>query len=377
MSVEIRRIDPTPRQLKKFVKFGINHYKGNACYVPPLVIDEVETLMPTKNPAFDYCRAQSFMAYRDGEPVGRITAIVNDKVNERSGKLDARFGFVDFIDDADVTDALFGAAEEWARKQGMTDIVGPMGFTDLDHEGMLIEGFDEMGTMATIYNYPYYPRHLERMGYVKDVDWVEYRVDVPAEVPEKFQRIADLVARKYNLHSIHFKSRKKIKDTYGRPLFQLINEAYDDLYGYSPLTERQIDYYIDKYLGVVSLDCLSTIVDADGRLVALGISIPSMSRALQRSGGKFLPFGWYHILKGIYGKNDVVDLMLIAVRKEYMNRGVNSMVFADLIPAFNRRGIKVAESNVELESNESVKLQWQYFNHRQHRRRRAFRKSLL
>lgn len=316
------------------------------------------------------------MAYRDGKPVGRIAGIINSVVNGRTGKKEARFGFVDFIDDAEVSKALFEAVEKWAVEKGMTEIIGPMGFTDMDHEGMLVEGFDEMGTMATIYNHSYYPSHLESLGYEKDVDWVEYRVGVPAEVPEKFKRISDLVRRKYGLRSVKFTSRKKLKEQYGQALFELINEAYDGLYGYSPLTQRQIDYYIGEYLSMIRLDCISVIVDTDDRLVAVGISIPSLSKALRRSGGKLWPTGWWHLLKAIYGRNDTVDLLLIAVKKEFMSKGVNALIFDDLIPAFNKCGFKVAESNLELEGNDSVRLQWQYFPHRQHRRRRAYRKNL-
>lgn len=376
MSVEIRQIPLEKKELKKFVKFGIDLYSDSSCYVPPLIFDEVETLLPGKNPAFDYCEASAFMAYRGGVPVGRIAVIINNVVNERSGRKEARFGFVDFIDDAEVSQALFDAAENWARGRGMAEMIGPMGFTDMDHEGMLIEGFDEMGTMATIYNYPYYPQHIEKLGYNKDVDWVEYRVDVPADVPEKHRRISDIVRRKYGLKSLKFTSRKAIKEQYGQALFELINEAYDSLYGYSPLSQRQIDYYISKYLDLIRLDCVSVVVDSDDRLVALGISIPSLSKALRRTRGRLFPFGWWHLLRGIYGKNDTVDLLLIAVKKEYMSRGVNALIFEDLIPVYNKHGFKVAESNLELEGNESVRLQWQYFNRRQHRRRRAYRKSL-
>lgn len=376
MSVEIRTLQPVKSQLRQFVKFGIEHYRGNDSFVPPLIFDEIETLQPEANPAFDYCRACCFMAYRDGRAVGRIAAIVNDKVNERTGRREARFGFVDFIDDGEVSQALFDAAEDWARSQGMTEIIGPMGFTDMDHEGMLVEGFDRMGTMATIYNHPWYPAHLERLGYVKDVDWVEYRVKVPESVPEKYQRIADMVSRRYGLRSIKFTSRKKLSRQYGHALFELINRAYDDLYGYSPLSRRQIDYYIDKYLSVVRLDCISIIVDAEDRLVAFGISIPSLSKALRRGGGKLLPTGWWHLLRGIYGRNDVVDLMLIAVAPHLKGRGVNAMIFADLIPVFNRHGYRWAESNLELEGNDNVRLQWQYFEYEQHRRRRAYRRQL-
>lgn len=376
MSIEIRSVSPTRDGLKKYVEFGIDLYRGNDCHVPPLIFDEIETLMPSKNPAFDYCEAQSFMAWRDGRPVGRITAIINRVVNERTGKREARFGFVDFIDDAEVTEALFGAAEEWSRQRGMTEMVGPMGFTDMDHEGMLIEGFDELGTMATSYNHPYYPGHLERLGYSPDVDWVEYRMTVPDRVPDKYLRIASLVERKYGFKALHYKSRSKLKADYGRAIFDLINVAYDGLYGYSPLSDRQIEYYIDKYLGILRLDCVSVIADKDGKLVAFGISIPSFSRALQRSGGKLWPLGWYHLLKALRGKNDVVDLMLVAVSPEYQNMGVNAMVFADLLPTYIKNGYKFAESNLELADNASVQLQWQYFERRQHRRRRAFRKKI-
>ncbi|MCM1347906.1 MAG: N-acetyltransferase [Firmicutes bacterium] len=376
MSVEIIPLTPTPSQLRDFVRFGIDLYKDNPCYVPPLRMDELQTLNPRKNPAFDFCKAQSFLASKDGKYVGRIVAIVNDVANERSGKKEARFGFVDFIDDDEVTDVLFKAAEDWAKAQGMDEIVGPMGFTDMDHEGMLVDGFDEMGTMATIYNYPYYPRHMERLGYVKDADWIEFRVEVPDKIPDKFQRIADIVKKKYNLRTIKYTSRKKLKDDYGHALFDLINEAYDQLYGYCPLSNRQIDYYIKQYLDFLRLDCISVVVDSDDNLVAVGISMPSMSKALRKTKGKLFPFGWMHILKAINGRNDVVDLLLIAVKKEYRSRGVNALLFTDLIPVYNKNGFKFAESNIELEGNENVQQQWQYFNYRQHRRRRAWRKKL-
>ena len=376
MSVEIKKLVPTRKELRRFVDFGISLYSGNSCYVPPLRIDEIQTLLPEKNPAFDFCRAQAFMAYRDGKPAGKIVAIVNDVANGRSGKKQARFGFVDFIDDAEVVDELFSAAENWAREQGMTEIIGPMGFTDMDHEGMLVDGFDEMGTMATIYNYPYYPRHMERMGYTKDADWIEFRVEVPDKVPEKYARIAEIVKKKYNLRVLKYTSRKKIKDEYGRELFKLINEAYDKLYGYTPLTPKQIDYYIDMYLGILKLDYVSVIVDRENKLVGVGISMPSLSRALQKSRGRLFPLGWARLLKAIKGKNDVVDLMLVAIKPEYQGKGVNALLFSDLLPLYIRDGLKFAESNLELEDNSGVQGQWQYFERRQHRRRRAYRKQL-
>lgn len=376
MTIEIKALRPEKSDLKKMVKFGIKLYEGNPCYVPPLIMDDVNTLRPDRNPAFDFCEAQSFMAYRDDRPVGSITAIINRVVNERTGNRDLRFGFLNFIDDAEVVDALFKAAEDWGRSRGMTSMVGPMGFTDMDHEGMLIEGFDELGTMATIYNYPYYPRHMERMGFVKDVDWVEYRMTVPDAVPDKYLRIAEIVKKKYNLRVLKYTSKKRIKEEYGQAIFDLINEAYDGLYGYSPLTQRQIDYYIGQYLGILRLDDVCLIVDDSDKLVGVGISIPSFSRALQKSGGKLFPTGWWHLLKVLSGKSDTVDLLLVAIKPEYQSKGVNALLFADLLPRYIANGYRWAESNLELEDNASVQLQWQYFERRQHRRRRSWRRPI-
>lgn len=376
MSIIVKPIKHTKKELKKYVQFGINLYEGNDYFVPPLISDEINTLCPHKNPAFDFCTAQSFMAYRNGKPVGRITGLINNIVNQRTGTKTMRFGWVDFIDDNEVVDALFNAVENWGREQGMTSIIGPMGFSDMDHEGMLTHGFDELGTIATIYNYPYYPSHMDRMGYQKDADWVEFRITIPNAIPNKFQRISDIVQQKFNLHTIKFTSRKKLKKAYGQALFDLINDAYDKLYGYSPLTQRQIDYYIGLYLNILRLNNLSIIVDENDKLVGAGISMPSLSNALQKSKGKLFPFGWWHLLKALHGKSDTVDLMLVAISKEYQNKGVNALLFTDLIIEYTKDGYKWAESNIELEDNSSVQLQWQYFEHRLHRRRRAYKKQL-
>lgn len=376
MAVEIREITPTKSNLKKYTKFGIDLYKDNDYYVPPLIMDDVETLSPDKNPAFDYCKAKSWMAYRDGKPVGRITGIINTVVNERTGSRDLRFGFFDFIDDEEVVDALFDALAQWGRSQGLTSMVGPMGFSDMDHEGMLTEGFDELGTMATIYNYPYYPRHMERMGFHKDAEWVEYRMTVPDKIPEKMLRVAEIVKKKYGVRTIKYTSAKKIKEEYGVALFELINEAYDQLYGYSPLSQKQIEYYIDIYLPILRLENVCLIVDSDDKLIGVGISIPSMSRALQKGRGRLFPTGWLHLLKAMYMHNDVVDLLLVAVKPEYQSKGVNALLFADLLPVYIKNGYRWAESNPELADNENVQLQWQYFERRQHRRRAAFRKDI-
>lgn len=374
--ITIRPIAPTKKELSKYVQFANDLYEGNPCYVPPLFSDDVNTLRPDRNPAFDFCKAQSWMAYKGEEPVGRISAFINNVVNEKYGEKTMRFGFVDFIDDPEVVDLLFKTAEDWGREQGMTRMVGPMGFSDMDSEGMLIFGFDEMGTMATIYNYPYYPKHMERMGFEKEVDYVEYRIKVPEAIPDKYHRIANIVKQRSNLRVATYKSRKELKERYGRALFDLINESYDGLYGYSPLTEKQINYYIDMYLGMLRLENVCVIVDEHDQVVCVGISMPSMSEALRKSKGKLLPMGWWHLLAGLRGKTDVVDLLLVAVKPEYQNKGVNALLFDNLIPFFIRAGYKYAESNVELEGNESVQKQWELFERRLHRRRRVWQKPI-
>lgn len=375
-NIEIRELSLTKKDITKFVKFGIDLYKGNDCYVPPLIFDEVATFLPDKNPAFDFCEAALFMAYRDGKPVGRVAAMVNKKVNERTGKKEVRFGNFDFIDDMEVSGALLDAVAGWGKKRGLDYMIGPMGFTDMDHEGMLTFGFDELGTMATIYNYPYYPRHLENMGFEKAAEWVEYRMTVPDKVPDKYMRIADIVSKKYGLKCAELTNRKLLKERYGKALFDLINRAYDNLFGYSPLTDKQIEYYIEQYLGLIRLDCICVIVDKDDKLVGIGISMPSLSKALRKSGGKLFPFGWIHLLKAIKGKNDIVDLMLVAIEPEYQNKGVNALLFSHLLPNYIKNGYEFAESNLELEDNTAVQLQWQYFDRRLHRRRRCYGKAI-
>lgn len=373
----IKEISLTKRELKKFVQFANDLYKGNDCYVPPLLSDDVNTLRPEGNPAFDFCESACWMAYRDDRPVGRICAIINKTVNERTGKKDARFGFVDFIDDDEVVDLLFSTAENWARAKGMTSMVGPLGFTDMDYEGMLVEGFDQLGTMATIYNYPYYPKHMERMGYTPDADWLEFRMTVPADVPDKMKRVCEIVRTRFGLKTATLTSRKMLKERYGYKLFQIINEAYDQLYGYSPLTPRQIDHYIKMYLDIINLDSVCVIVDGDDNLIGIGISMPSLSRALQKSQGRLFPFGFIPILKALRGRGtDTVDLLLVAVKPEYQNKGANALLFQDLIPYYIKKGYKYAESNPEMETNAKVQGQWEYFGNRQHRRRRSYCKNL-
>ena len=373
MSVIIKKVT-SKDDLMKFIQFGIDLYKGNEYFVPPLIYDERATLNRSKNPAFDHCDATYFLAYRDGEIVGRIAVIINYKSNERWNQKHARFGFVDFIDDEDVVDSLFGAAESWARSRGMEKIHGPLGFTDLDHEGMLIEGFDRMGTMATIYNYPYYQKHMERMGYVKDKDWVEFLIQIPPEVPERFSRMGEIVKKRFGLTVKHLQ-RKQDVYPYAREMFILINNAYKDLYGYVELSDKQIDYYVDMYIPMIRLDFVTLVLrQNDNKLVGVGIGLPSMSDALRKAKGRFLPNGWYHLYKALKGNghNGVLDLLMIAVDPEYQGKGVNALMFNEFIPAANKLGMTKAESNIELEDNSKVHSMWNGLEYEQHKRRRAF-----
>lgn len=377
MAIEIREIPPVKKELLKFVHYPIdNLYKNNKYYVPALVLDEVGTLTPEQNPAFDFCESVYYMAYKDGKPVGRIAGIINNAVNEKMGEKDLRFGFVDFIDDKEVSSKLFDAVEKWGKARGMKRMVGPLGFTDMDPEGLLVEGYDQVGTMATIYNYPYYVDHIEALGFNKDNDWVEFKIYVPNAIPEKHQRISDIISRKYELQTIKYTSAKKIVRDYGQAIFNLVNEAYMDLYGYSPLTPKQIDHYIKMYVPILRLENVSLIIDKNRELVGVGIALPSMSKALINGRGRMFPTGWLQYLKALKGRNNVVDLMLVAIKPEYQSKGVNALLFTDLIPYFIKNGYEYAESNPELEENQKVQSQWQYFRTEQHKRRRAYIKDI-
>ena len=358
--------------LKKFVAFNIQLYANNPYHVPGLVEDELMTLRKDKNPAFDFCESVYFLAYKNNKIAGRIAGIINHKANETWNQQYARFGFIDFIDDEAVSSALFEAVEKWAIQKGMTGIQGPLGFTDLDHEGLLVWGFDQLGTMATAYSFPYYKEHLEKSGYVKEQDWNEYQIQIPTEVPEKHRRIAEIVKKKYGLQIKKFKKTKEIWP-YAKRIFELFNEAYKPLFGYSELSEKQIDYYVKMYIPMLRLEMIAVIVrESDDKVVGIGLTLPSLSKALKKAKGHMLPFGWFHLLKALYGKGDVLDLYMIGVLPEYQNKGVNALIFNDLIPVFNRIGFKYAESNPELEMNTKVQSQWEYFEAKHHKTRRAF-----
>lgn len=378
-SIQIKRVE-TKKDLKRFIEFHYDLYKGNPYDVPNLYSDEVNTLSKDKNAAFDFCEAEYFLALKEGKIVGRVAAIINHKANEKWKKKDVRFGWIDFIDDIEVSRALFKAVEEYGRKKGMDDIVGPLGFTDMDPEGMLTWGFDKLGTMATIYNYEYYPQHMEKLGgWKKDNDYVEYYLVVPEKSPEKYTKIAEMVEKRYNLHVRKLTKKDIFQGGYGKKLFDLINLTYSDLYGFSELTDRQIDQYVKMYFPFADLNLVTVIEDGnkDNQLAGLGITIPSLSHALQKCRrGRLFPFGWWHLLRAIkFHKTDGVDLLLMGFLPEYRSKGANALLFADLIPRYVNYGFKWGETQVEMESNEGVQSQWGPLDPINHKKRRCYRRS--
>ncbi len=377
MAITIKKVSGK-KEMKDFIRFNYELYKENPYSVPDLYDDMLNTFSKDKNAAFDFCEADYFLAYKDNKLVGRVAAIINTKANEKWEKKEVRFGWIDFIDDPEVSKALLKAVEDWGATRGMEYIQGPLGFTDFDAEGMLIEGFDQLSTMATIYNYPYYPEHMEKLGYEKDADWVEFKIYIPEGIPEKHQRISDLIQRKYNLTVKKCTSGKRLATDYGQKIFELMNEAYSPLYGYSPLSERQIKQYIKMYLPILDLRMVTLITDAQDELVGVGISMPSLAEALQKAKGRLLPFGWFHLLKALFMKRraKMLDLLIVAIKPEYQNKGVNALLFSDLIPVYKKLGFIFAESNPELELNGKVQAQWDYFKTEQHKRRRAFIKKI-
>lgn len=375
--VTVKAIDKK-KDLKQFVQFRTDLYKNNPYAVPALFDDELNTLTPEKNPAGEFCEFQCFLAYKNDKVVGRICAIINNRANEIWKSKSGRIGFFDFIDDEEVSEALISTAEAWIRSKGMTEVHGPLGFTDMDPEGMLVEGFDQLGTMAAYYNYDYYPKHIERLGYTKDADWVEFKVYIPDAIPDKHKRIADIVQKKYELKLMKFKKASQLIDEgWGRKFFELINMSYGHLYGFTPLTDRQIDHYVKMYVPILRSELVTLIADKDNNLVCVGVALPSLSKALQKSKGKLFPFGFIHLLKALKSKAEICDLMLVAVHPDYQNKGVNALLFTDLIPQFKKLGTVYAESNPELEENGKVQAQWDYFKTEQHKRRRAYKKDLI
>ena len=379
-SVVIKKVE-SDKDLNTFIEFHYDLYEGNAYDVPNLYVDDHNTLSKDKNAAFDFCEAEYYLAYKDGKLAGRVAAIINYKANKRWQHQSVRFGWIDFIDDTEVSEALLKVVEDYGRNKGMTEVVGPLGFTDMDPEGMLVWGFDQLGTMPTIYNYPYYPEHIERMkDFAVDNKYVEYKIGVPDTVPEKYAKIAAMIEKRYNLHVKKLTKKDISQKGYGQKVFALINDTYKDLYGYSELSERQIDQYVDMYLKLVDLNLIALIEDrsADKKLVGLGVTIPSLSRALQKCHrGRLLPLGWWYVLRAIkYHKTEGVDLLLIGVLPEYRQKGVNALMFTDLIPRYQAYGFKWGETQVELESNENVQSQWGIFDTVHHKSRKCYKKLI-
>ena len=375
--VEIREVK-SRSELKQFIQFYYDLYRGCDCAVPFLYFDEMATLRSDKNPSFECCEAQYFLAYKDGKIVGRVAAIINRRANERWNCHQVRFGWFDFIDDLEVSTALLKAVEDWGRERGMVEMAGPLGFIDTDREGMLVEGFDQLASMYVNYNYPYYPRHIEQMsGFKKDNDYVECKVKVPEVVPEKFVKVTDMVRRRYGLKVHKFTRHELIEEGYGCKVFDLLNATYADLYGFSQLSDRQIDKLVNDYIKIADLNLVTAIMDAE-KMVGFGITFPSFSRALQKTrDGRLFPFGWWHVLKILkWHKTPIVDLLLIGVLPEYRAKGANALIFNDLIPYFQQYNFEYAETGPMMETNEGVLSQWQYLEATVHRRHRCYRKLL-
>lgn len=376
MSVEIRKVQ-TKKELKEFIHFANDLYKGDEYYAPSLISDDYNTFDPKKNGAFDFCQAQMFLAYKEGKVAGRVMAIINNRANETWKVKQVRYGWIDFINDEEVAKALLDAVAAWGKERGMTDIAGPLGFTDFDPEGMLVEGFERVATIIGIYNYPYYPQILEKLGYTKETDWMEYRITIPDELPERYYEYADIVIAKNKLNVRKVTRRMVNKENYGRKFFKLINETYYKLYGFSLLSDKQIDAYTKLYLGLLDTRMVSFIENENGELVAAGVTMPDLTAALQKCGGKLFPFGWFHLLKAIFWKPcDTLDMLLVGVREDYRGKGLNAVLVTDLYPRLKAMGFKYAETTAELETNDSVQAMWKYFEREQHKRRRVYAKKI-
>lgn len=367
------------KDLKSFIHFNYDLYKNNEYAVPELSLDLMNTFSKKKNAALEFCEFQLFLAKREGKVVGRIAAIINHKANKVWETEEVRFGWIDFIEDTAVSKALLDTVEKWGKERGMKKMVGPLGFTDFDREGMLIEGFDRLGTMSTYYNYPYYPQHMEQHAMEKEIDWVERYVACPDEIPEKYARISALVAKRSGLRVKKLQNMKEVmRENWGHKIFRLINDSYSPLFGYSPLSEKQIDQLVNTYMPLVDLRMQSLILNEADELVGVGISMPSIVRALQKARGQLLPFGWWHLLKALKWKHeDGVELLLIAIRPDYQSKGVNALIFNDLIPVYQEMGFKWAETNPQLEDNFQSQAQWEYLNPIVHKRRRCYKRNII
>lgn len=376
MSVTISRVQ-NRKSFKEFLTFPLKLYKDMPAFVPPLIFDDRDTLDPRKNPAYEFCDAAMYLAYKDGRLAGRVAAIVNRKANEAWNHAEVRFGWFDFIDDREVSAALLNAVGEFGKERGMTAIVGPLGFTDFDPEGMLVEGYDCLSSMALHHNWPYYKEHMEAFGYEKDVDWLEYKIYLSDKIPEKYVRVAKIVEDRYGLRLRKVTKREVRKTDIGYRIFDLINETYAGLYDFTVLSKKLIDKYVGFYLGVIDLQFVSLVEDKDHNIVAFGIVMPSITRALKKCNGRLFPFGWYYILRSMYWKyEENFEMLLIGVKPEYQKKGVNSIIFVDLMQRLIKGGFKYGESNGELETNMDIRSQWGEAEVEQCKRRRVYKKAI-
>lgn len=376
MSVTIKEVT-NRHDLKKFIDFPESLYRHNPCYVPRLFFDQVDTLDPKRNPATEFCESALYLAYKYGKVVGRVAAIVNNKANTQWNHKEVRFGWYDFIDDREVSQALMEKVEEFGRARGMESVVGPLGFTDFDPEGMLVEGYDKEGTMALIYNRPYYNDHVTAMGFEKDADWIEYRLKVPEELPDRILRVAAVIGERAKVHPVRLTRRMAVKGGYGRKIFNLINACYKDLYNFTVLPDDMADKYMNFYLSVLDLKYVSLIENENDELVAFGITMPSLARSLKKTRGRLFPFGWFDLLKNLYIKHDKgVEMLLVGVRPDYQNSGVNSLLFTDLLSMFIENHLEWAETNAILETNLKNQGQWRDYEKIAEKRRRSYKKAL-
>lgn len=376
MSVEVRPIS-TKKEIRQFVDFANELYKDCENYCPPLYGDELDTFDTKKNPVFDVAECQLFLAYRDGKIVGRIAALVNHRANEHWGVKKVRFGWIDFIDDLEVSKALLDAAAQWGKSKGMEYLNGPVGFTDLDHEGLLIEGFEYLAPLASLYNFPYYEKHLEAYGLTKENDWIEIQMTPPEELPERVERIAKIVAQRGGYRVDKVQSVKELLNKYGYSYFDVIDECYKNLYNFQPLTQRQKEYYSKYYFSILNFDFVTLVVNEKNEIVGFGVGMPDISKAMRKCGGKLFPFGWYHLLKALKAKQiDTFDLLLIGVRPDLQGSGINAMIIADQFPYFKKYGIKTVETTSIMETNTKNQANWLMFPHKIHKRRRAYIKTI-
>ena len=362
------------RDKKKFIDFPNKLYRDNKYYVPPLFLDELEMLDPKTNAAYEYCETRFFLAYRDGKIVGRICALINHAYNKKINGKQMRFCRFDVIDDFEVTKKLFEPVFAWAKERGLNQIIGPIGFSDLDKQGLLIEGFEEESNTITIYNHPYYIEHLEKLGFVKDVDWIEFQIFCPETISERINRMANVIMKRYGYQIIKFKKRKKIAPNV-RTRIENNNESFAPHYGTVPLNEGQIKKAMKQFVTFVNLDFLYVVANKEGEMIGLGLMVPSLNAATKKSNGRLFPFGFIRALRALK-KPKVLDMLMIAVRPEYQNLGVNVLLLCEGIKSSIKYGVSHAETGPELETNHNVQALWKEFDVRQHRRRRCYKLDL-